>query len=308
MSARIHIALITLLSACGLSSLAGCGGGQGVSSPKVESANAADQFNPLGDLLSQAQSALTELEDPSPEAEAVTRFVILTAEALPADEASLEALVTSHFKLTTQALLKRRVNRIAVSKLIDRFSVTHLPVQADLPINIEAFQASAQSREIKLSDLRGLTFVSYQGRALRQGLQVSVTCQVSALLTDDPLIRTLARGGVWVASLSTLELLSPQEFSQRCQDPRERWVKPGAELVEGGVRLISRGLNQWGRPELELGPLSRDLAPKRYPLFRKVMEAVRSGSFPESEVEGVKLVDCLRPPHHYDTTCRRLTP
>jgi hypothetical protein len=73
------------------------------------------------------------------------------------------------------------------------------------------------------------------------------------------------------------------------------------------VRIISRGLNQWGRPELELGPLSRDEAPKRYPLFLKVMESVRSGVFPAEEAGGVKLTDCLRPPHHYDTTCRRLS-
>ena len=286
--------------------LTGCGSGL-PQAPNTTAQSASETFNPLEDLLGQAQSALKDLEDPSPQAEAVVRFVIFTTKALPQTDATFETLVNAHFKLTAQTLTSHKISKLAVSKLIDRFSVSHLSAQDDLPINLGAFTSAAQQQKLDLSSVQGLTFVTYQGRALKGGLQLDVTCKVTSRLATSPVLSAVAEAGVWVASLATLEVLDIAKFDQRCRDPQEHWVRPGAELVSKKVRMISRGLNQWGRPELELGPLSKDQAPKRYPRFLKAIEAARSGRFPEKELMKSPLSSCQRPPHHYETSCRRLT-
>ena len=289
---------------------AGCGGAS--TSLKTRESTTSNEsahttFNPLEDLLGQAQSALRDLEDPAPEAEAVVRFVIFTAGLLPQTEATLESLMSAHFKLTARALQSNNVDKLAISKLSDRFSVTHLSARDELPINLHAFAGSAQKQRADLSSLKGLTFVSYQGHALRDGLQLKITCEVTAKLAASRVLKPAAQDGVWIASLATLDVLDLATFTQRCQDQSERWIRPGAELIGQEVRVISRGLNQWGRPELELGPLSKDQAPKMYPRFLRAMEAARAGSFPQKTLENAQLGPCLRPPHHYETSCRRLT-
>ena len=299
------IGIITLLGLC-----MGCGGSSTTQSsppPTSTSSTTNDHFNPLGDLLGQAQAALQELEDPSPHAEAVSRFVIFTTKTLPQTDAVFESLVSAHFSLTNQVLQAHKVSKLAISKLSDRFSVTHLSTQNELPINLEAFAGAAQHHKLSLQSITGLTFVSYQGRALKRGLQINVICKVTSRLTTSPSLREITRGGVWIGSLSTLEILDVAEFAQRCDSSQEHWIRPGAELVDHEVRMISRGLNQWGRPELELGPLPKDQAPKQFPHFMKAIETMRSGPFPQGKLIKHKLSNCLRPPHHYETSCRRLT-
>ena len=178
-----------------------------------------------------------------------------------------------------------------------------------LPINLNALKPSADKMGIKIGDYQGLTFVSYHGQALRGGLQLKTTCQVASGLAESEMLRS-SRPPL-IASLSTLEVMDLATHSARCADQNERWIRPVAELDKGEVRLISRGLNQWGRPELELGPLARNHAPKRFPLFMQAIEAMQSAKLETVNQIKIgqrhfKLADCLRPSHHYDEGCRRL--
>ena len=265
-------------------------------------------FNPLEDLLSQASSAVDQLQDPSLDAEAVVRFVIFTPSALPSTEASQEHLATTHFEATSTALKSSDVPAIALSKLAERFSVAHLSPSADLPLNRDAFIAANPTTGAHLSTYQGLTFVSYQGRALKKGLQISINCKITEALINKGPLRELSQSDVMIGVLSTIELLDAAQLSERCQDATERWVKPAAERLEEGVRLITRGLNQWGRPELELGPLPPEKARELYPLLVTIMTESITQPYPKMGTvkEGITLGTCQRPAHHYDTTCMRI--
>ena len=267
------------------------------------------QFNPLGDLLSQAQDLLKAIEDPSPKATATTRFLVLHGRAIGSDDEAQRSLATLHFSLTTKALQTSEVNALVRSKLVDRFQVASLSGDEALPINLNALKPSADKIGIKISDYQGLTFVSYHGQALKGGLQLKTTCQVASGLAESEMLRSPLPP--MIASLSTLEVMDTATHSARCADRNELWIRPVAELDKGGVRLISRGLNQWGRPELELGPLARNHAPKRFPLFMHAIEAMQSAKLETVNRIKIgqrhfKLADCLRPSHHYDEGCRRL--
>ena len=99
-SLRPSIIYIALL---GVSSLliGGCGG-----TPPLNEAASVErpvESNPLGALLTQAHSALTNLEDPSPEAGAVVRFMILTQKSL---SKSNETGLYTYFNQQLKAQLK----------------------------------------------------------------------------------------------------------------------------------------------------------------------------------------------------------
>ena len=283
--------------------------GQNPPSKPAPSMHSTTAFNPIGDLLSQAQNLLKAIEDPSPEAKAISRVLILHERSLSQNEDSLKHLAELHFKFTSQSLESEGVSSLARSKLIDRFQVTTLSDDEELPINLDALNSSSSRLGVQLSDYKGLTFISYQGQALKSGLQIRTNCQIAIKLADSELLKSSKPA--LIVSLSTFEVNDLTTYITRCADPRESWVRPMAELEGEQVRLVTRGLNQWGRPELELGPLSKSDAPKHFPLFMKTIEAVRSTELRslkmlKTEDISVQFTECIRPPHHYDQECRRL--
>lgn len=292
--------VIVLLSAC--SRVTHC-----VNTPLEQRSNKpSPSFNPLGDLLNQAQVALKSLEDPHPDAEASVRFILLHKTPLPDDKRSLAALTEVHFKITTKMLKSNGINSLVSSKLADRFQVATVSNATDLPISLDVLQSSLSRLKVTAEDFKGLTFVTYQGHALKSGLHLKATCAIAQKLSESDIFNQ--HSDLLIASLSTFEAFELPEFADRCKDDHYPWVRIVAELVGDQVRLLTRGLNQWGRPELEVGPIQKSQAPMAFPKLVKIVERLRLGPLFSSltPLKSMAFHDCLRPEHHYDLSCRRI--
>lgn len=287
--------------------LISCGGKQSHPPPSVSKTGV--ETTPLDDLLGQATEALEAAQDSDPAAEAVVRFLIFTQGALPREASSQEALATTHFEVLSQAMKKSGLPSLVASKLAERFSIAHLSPSDELPINLSALSVPRGNQPIDLAPYQGLTFISYQGRALKEGKQLDVLCNIASELVQQPPLTTLvSEQKVVIGLLATYELIDLPTLQSYCASDDEKWVRPAIEQVASGLRFISRGLNQWGRPELELGPLSPSDARLLYPLFMSAIAQVQRGKMPK---EGERLQDhllgsCIRPSHHYETSCLRL--
>ena len=113
-----------------------------------------------------------------------------------------------------------------------------------------------------------------------------------------------------VANLSTFEVMDAPALQARCQELGQAWTRPAAELLKGDkVRLISRGLAQFGRPDLESTPISKSKAPQLFQRFQKNMQLLRTGPYLKvgDRLDGRKLHPCVRPEHTYDVECVRVT-
>ena len=266
-------------------------------------------FNPLGDLLAQAQKALEELEDPHPKAQARVRYVIFSPQSLPSDEKTQMELQQAHFEFTSKVLKEAGLNSLIRSKLADRYTVNYLNLDQDLPININVFKPTLQKLGHTLDQFKSLIFVSYQGQALNQGQQLTTNCAITHQLSTHSLL-TAKTTPILIGSLATFLVYPQEEFQNACQDTATTWFKPSIELVDKQVRLVSSGLSQWGRPDLELGPMSKDQARQALPSLVQFMNEIKLGRYPEQRQEH-QLFDfetCLRPSHHYELECVRLVP
>ncbi len=314
-----HLRLLLTLSSVLSIMISGCGAGNDrLSKESSESQRTTDQprgraasFNPIGDLLTQVDSGIKSVQESSSEANAAVRFLILHQQPLAVDEETQAKLTQLHFKRTSELLAKGGINSLIRSKLINRFTVTSAAMTDELPINLDVFTPIAERQKLDLSALQGLVFVSYQGQALHKGLQLQVSCGVTQTVAESELLSS-RKVAPLIVSLPTFEIFELPDFVTKCSDPQESWVRPAAELVQDQVRLISRGMNQWGRPELELGPLPRSEAPKLYPLFMTALTQLRNQPFTDQKniminKEDVSLGECQRPAHHYDLSCRRLS-
>ena len=266
------------------------------------------QFNPLGDLLAQAQSALKKLEDPDPKAKSRVSFALLHKKVFPQDEASQQALSQAHFSLSVAKLKAAGVNSLVSSKLAERFQVLTLPTQADLPIDLKVLEPALTKLKSKLSDYKGISIVSYQGHALQQGLQINLNCSITKALSEHELFMNY-QDSLLIASLASFEVFELPEFTKYCATTNYPWLKPVAELLnQNEVRLITRGLNQWGRPELEWGPIQKSQLAESFPKFIAIIESLRTKTLAETlkAFKALKFVKCSRPENHYDLACQQI--
>lgn len=161
---------------------------------------------------------------------------------------------------------------------------------------------------------RGVVFVSYRGPALKARAHLRAACAASeaALAAVD--------GVVLATPLGTLEPLDAPALRERCAaladpgaDLMGSWVRPALDALDGGeLRLVSRGLAQLGRPDLELGPLPRAAAPALLGPFQEVLRAsqagpaLRAGGEARAGERRFALAACERPAHAYEGDCVRL--
>ena len=266
------------------------------------------QFNPLGNLLAQAQSALKKIEDPDPKAQSRVSFALLHKHVFPQDEASQLALSQAHFSLSVSKLKAAGVNSLVSSKLAERFQIITLPTQTDLPIDLKVLEPALIRLKSKLSDYKGISIISYQGHALQQGLHINLSCSITKALSEHKLFMDY-QNSLLIASLASFEVFDLPEFAQHCATANYPWLKPVAELLnQNEVRLITRGLNQWGRPELEWGPIQKSQLAKVFPKFIAITESVRSKNLSETlkAFQKLKFTKCQRPENHYDLTCQQI--
>ena len=265
-------------------------------------------FNPLGDLLAQAQSALKKLEDPNPKAQSRVSFALLHKQAFPSDEASQLALSQAHFSLTTAQLKAAGINSLVSSKIAERFQVLTLPTQTELPIDLKVLKPSLERLKANLSDYQGISIISYQGQALKRGLQITLNCSITEALSQHKLFKN-NQDSLLIASLASFEVFDRVDFAQKCQTANYPWLKPVAELLNSKeLRLITRGLNQWGRPELELGPIEKSKIAEVFPKFVAITESLRTTTLAKTldAFKTLQFSECLRPENHYDLSCQRV--
>lgn len=194
------------------------------------------------------------------------------------------------------------------SKLAERFQVLSLPIQDDLPINLQVLNHALSRLQAQLSDFKGITIVSYQGQALKNGLQLSLSCSITESLSQHQLFSNQQQN-LLVASLASFEVFDLAGFHQLCKTPNYPWLRPVAELINPQeVRLVTRGLNQWGRPELELGPIPKSSVAKLFPKFIAITEALRTQDQEKTlqQFKALKFTQCLRAETHYDLSCQRI--
>ena len=175
--------------------------------------------------------------------------------------------------------------------------------RADMPISIEPLiQQAPQHTQVYKQAPAVLSFF-YRGPRLPKEEHLSTLC-----VAIDQVWSTLGEG--ILANLSTFTGDTPKSFAQRCQQFDLGWVRPEAEVTEKGeIRIISRGLAQFGQPDLETTPLTKSKAPHVFPTFQQHVNQIRRGTPIKvgSDFQGKKGLKCLRPSHFYDRKCVRLT-
>lgn len=278
--------------------------------------------DPLGALLQRAQKGSDALRDPHAEASASVSLVLLLKEPLSEEQAQAPTRKALNAALKrAQSLLHnaQAAKALTPKALIKGLSITSLKVDEAFPLNINALTASARDEALSAQALtqKGALIVSYRGGALKGGAQLGLTCEAArgALST----LSTEAQASVLIFSLESLSHLTTEALEARCElsSPSKlnieglkplvaSWVRPDIEALEGGqLRFVSRGRAQFGRAELELGPLSQTEARPLWPLF--VNEVLSSGRAPHNTQRFTR-GDCLRPEHAYEGRCARLIP
>jgi hypothetical protein len=290
-------ALLSLSMGCGASAYTPPP--EGASSPSSP-ALAPEASGPLGALLVTARSAEAQFEEKRGDGQAlkaVATLALFTAQVVGEPEAT--ALAQRTERAVRGRLKKDRAPSTLISRLARRFAMVPAEITADLPIRVEAFLGGAGALRAGIETARGVIFLRYADAPLSNHAHLSALC-ASALALGGEL------EGVVIGNVSTLETFDLPAFTARCASINARWVRPAVELIEGGqVRFISRGLSQFGRPDLESAPMSKDRAPKIFKRFQEDIELLRTG--PHRAV-GERLGEhtlntCQRPSHHFELEC-----
>ena len=297
--------IISILWGALLSLSMGCGASahtptpEGASSPSSP-AVAPEAPGPLGALLLNARSAEAQFEENREDGralKAVATLALFTAQVV--GEAEANALAQRADRAVRDRLKKDRAPSALLSRLARRFAMVPAEVTADLPIRVEAFLGGAGASRAGVETARGVIFLRYADAPLSDHAHLRALC-ASALALGGEL------EGAVIGNVSTLETFDLPAFSARCASINARWVRPAVELIEGGqVRFISRGLSQFGRPDLESAPMSKDQAPKLFKRFQEDIELLRMGPHRAvgERLGGHTLSACQRPSHHFELEC-----
>ena len=175
--------------------------------------------------------------------------------------------------------------------------------RADMPISIDPLIQQAPQHTQRYTQAPAVFSFFYRGPRLPKEEHLSALC-----VATDQVWSTLGEGVL--ANLSTFTGDTPKSFAQRCQQFDLGWIRPEAEVTEKGeIRIISRGLAQFGQPDLETTPLAKSKAPHVFPTFQQHVNQIRRGQAIKvgMDFQGKKVLKCLRPAHFYDRKCVRLT-
>jgi hypothetical protein len=186
-------------------------------------------------------------------------------------------------------------------ELLKNTKLSYAIVDQNLPINLEALiQSSGDFQEV-LKKAQSVSFVKYQGRKLKQQQQIKWICQLTQSISAQ-----FAPNAV-IVNLSTFEALNLNQLMERCQNLNQGWYKPAIEMRDDQkVKLFSRGLSQFARPDLESDALSKDQASQSFIAFQKDLSWLRFNKFKakkSKELNGKIVSPCERDPLYYDHQC-----
>jgi len=269
--------------------------------------------DPLEELLRRAQEGVTALREPGAEPSAIT-MLWLSAELATDDELKVltDRAITAARLSAATTLAELKVEGVKPGLLVQRLNLSQSPVDERFPINLAGLKASLRSplQREQLSAAKAALILSYRGDSLKGGAQLKLICAAAQSVFKSVFKGRAASGEAGLLiSLESRSALEPEALSARCaalSGPRaaSEWARPDIEALEGGqLRLVSRGLAQLGRPELELGPLKPEQARELWPAFQ---EALQRGV---AQTAQLSLSDepCARPSYAYEGRCVRLS-
>jgi len=273
------------------------------------SARRSSAQDPLEELLKRAQAGVEALQEPGAEPSAIT-MLWLSAELATDDELKVltDRAITAARLSAAATLTELQVEGVKPGLLVQRLNLSQSPIDERFPMNLAGLKASLRSpaQREQLSAAKAALILSYRGDSLKGGAQLKLICAAAQSLFKGSSASLKAGLLISLESLSALEI---EGLSTRCSalsGPRaaSEWARPDIEALEGGqLRLVSRGLAQLGRPELELGPLKPEQARALWPAFQ---EALQRGV---AQTAQLSLSDepCARPSYAYEGRCVRLS-
>lgn len=269
--------------------------------------HSAAQADPLAELLERAQVGQREMTAPNAGPSAVS---LMWLSKLPLDAQASAALIdraiVAATREATRFLSALKVTSLKPGLLVNRLNVTHVSIDGRFPLQLEALASALRdpAQQALTREATAATLISYRGDSLKGSEQLKLTCE-AALSALEP----LEGEGVLVV-LEAQTALTKAELRARCglSSPEEmtgRWARPDVEALDGGtLRLVTRGLSLFGRPELELGPLDEGEARAHFNDFLAHMMAT-------ADHQGGHLIKssapCARPAHSYEGRCLRLS-
>lgn len=273
----------------------------------IESKDSFAQEDPLSALLAQAQNSVKAITEPNLNASAVSMIWLSKSfkekgEAARIIDRSIKAATSE----AQQYLKTLNVTHIKPALLLKRLNVNHVKIDQSFPLNLEVFidRAKAPITQALIRQAQAATMISYRGDTLKNHEQLKLTCE-AALNT----VSAEDQEGVWII-LESLSILSTDDLRIRCNfdakdDPTTMWARPDLEGVdEGKLLLVSRGLSQLGRAEIELGPLDTVEAKA---LWNDFIEHLTTSSTVENALSRSSQT-CVRATHRFEGKCIRLLP
>jgi hypothetical protein len=267
----------------------------------VDSMESAD---PLGQLLHQAQSDQKKVERSDPNYPqgimAVSTFAMFSSTRLiPHHEKYQQAF----YDQIQKKMVSLKIPKVVRQKIQERFSLVTVPINEDLPINISVFTQMNHPLTAVIKQAKDIMFIRYRGNALHQAKHLQLLCSGLKSVTAKIQNHT---NSLALAHLSTLQLLEAKALTELCGVPLRKWVRPAVELVNAqNVRLISRGLAQFGQSDLESNVMNKSIAPQWIRAFQLDMQSLETSRPLQAgdQWQGHSIKKCQRPTHYYDLHC-----
>lgn len=267
-------------------------------------ADSIENADPLGDLLHQAQSDQKKIERSDPHYPqgimAVSTFAMFSSTRLIPYHEKYQQVFYDRIQ---KAMISLKIPKVMRQKIQERFSVVTVPINEDLPINISVFTQMNHPLTAVVKQAKDIMFIRYRGNALHQAKHLQLLC--SGLKSVTAKIQSQTKS-LAVAHLSTLQLLEAQSLTDLCRVPLRKWVRPAVELVDAqNVRLISRGLSQFGQSDLESNVMNKSIAPQWIRAFQIDMQSLETSRPLQAgdQWQGHSIKKCQRPTHYYDLNC-----
>lgn len=180
-------------------------------------------------------------------------------------------------------------------------SLVALPIDADLPLDVEALKASAGDQRAAADAAHSVRFVRYVGPPGADGQHLLAVALATQAVAD----------GAPIVDLATRAWWSPASFEAAVLDPR--WVHDqvlpvGEPTGPDTVRFFTLGMAKLGLPDVELDAVPKAEARERFEAFQRFTFALRAHGYaePGDEVAGLKLRPCVRDAAQYDHKCVRI--
>lgn len=173
------------------------------------------------------------------------------------------------------------------------------PVDAALPLDLEALTADAGEAAPALEAARSVLFARYAGPPVDHTEHLEGAALAAALLAGPAdAVVDLGTRRVWTGAGFAAWMTAKGWLADQ--------VTVDAEQAEDGtVTFFTRGMARFGEPDLEATGVAPAEARERFAAFQALLGALRGrgATKPGDTVEGVVLRRCARPPEAIERTC-----